>query len=237
MAKVVDNLWGLEVNKPIVELLNARMPDIQSLDRTDLLRFARFIGWSFQDSFSADWNTNPKAEKFVRNFIESWSEFCRNGKNTANFVPYMAYLLDLPLQIHVMWAKATETPYDGAPDDPFGLSGTYDVAQGQINPTLSTVSYGTLVRFSDLDGYEPGWQSILDDPVNGWYPTSHVELEYLYADIPAASLPDTLAEETVAALFYTIAPIQLVLKSVSVRYDIETSIFISSGAFTEIDYM
>ena len=80
MAKVFDDFWGKNVNQYIVDLLNVRNPDVKQMDRNEFLRMAKFLGWSFTDSFGADWSSNPKAEAFIRTFVATWAEFCRQGK-------------------------------------------------------------------------------------------------------------------------------------------------------------
>lgn len=229
MAKVFDDFWGKNVNQYIVDLLNVRNPDVKQMDRNEFLRMAKFLGWSFNDSFGADWESNPKAEAFIRTFVATWSEFCRQGKESPHFVQYMSLLLGLPITMSVMWSKVHTSYDDGGCEDGFLLPNT-------APPVYPTVSYDTLVRFENLDTYEPGWQSIIDDPVNGWYPTTHVEIEYTSIDMLASAIPGVQPEELVSSLFYAIAPIQLVLKNISVTFSIETEIHINLGFFTEEEY-
>lgn len=228
MAKVFDEFWGKNVNQHIVDLLNIRNPDVRVMDRGETLRMAKFLGWNFPESFGADWESNPKAETFIRTFVSTWSDFCRQGKESPQFVQYMSLLMSLPLTMSVMWSKATDS-YDGNCDDNFPLGGT-TVA------SYTPVDYGTLVRFEDLDAYEPGWQSIITDPVNGWYPTTHVEIEFSSANVLASAIPGVTVEELVSTLFYSLAPIQLVLKNISITDTTDTEININLGFFTEEEY-
>lgn len=226
MAKVFDKWWSSNVNQHVVSLMNARNLEIRDLPRDEILRFAKHIGFPFTDSLSADWTTDTKAEAFIRRFIESWSQYTQ-AKERPTLASYLSYLLSLPITIHVMYSNAYDAAYDGILDDVFDTPVT-------VAPNYPEISYGTLVRFEDLP---IGWQTVHQNPTSGWYPTSHVELEFAATSLPSSGVPDVTPEQLISELFYVIAPIQYVLKNISIQYDIETQLHINTGFFVEEEYL
>jgi hypothetical protein len=225
MALVFDKFWGVNVNQYIVSLMNARNLEVRDLPRDEILRLAKYLGWPFTDSLDADWSSDSKAEAFIRRFISSWSQYTAT-KERPTLASYLSFLLSLPITMHIMYSNAYDPSYDGILDDVLDLELTSP-------PTFSEISYGDLVRFEDLPA---GWQTIHQNPTSGWYPTSHVELEITAADLPNSGVPNVTPEQLLTELFYVIAPIQYVLKNISIQYDTETQLHINTGFFVEEEY-
>lgn len=204
----VERVWYEELDKPTLELLNLHLLDLANVGREDLLKTAYELGWTFTDSFTADWENNPVAENFVRQFVKTWAEFCTT-KGDSSFIDYMSMLLQLPVTLHVLWTNAKDSSFDGVEQDYTNLSAA----------NLPAISYGTLLRPDAIADLDPNWKTIIEDPVSGWYPTTHVEIEYDSEAVALSLVNGSPPNGTIRNIFNVVAPAEYVLQNVISIYD------------------
>lgn len=219
---VTNYLWYDYVTKNI--------PQLSSLDsevgidvstREDILLRASRIGWTFADNFSANWSEDDKAERFLKRFISSWIPYVRSYDGTPSMAAYISYLLGMEIRIEQLWSN-TKSDWDGKPvyklfnQDTGQLPDDFMVMTDTEDPfsSVGREEHESLHTVASLTNNIPNWQCITEDPVNGWYPTSHFDL-YVDLDLmPKSDVPEKTAEDIITGLFYELADLDMVLRAI-----------------------
>lgn len=236
---VTDYLWKDYVIKNINGLINTDdiESELENATREDILLRAARIGWTFADNFSANWEADDKAERFLKRFINSWIPYVRSYDGTPSLASYMSYLLGMEIRIQQLWTNASSA-WDKKPlkklflQDSNELPEDYLVsADGSDDPFTGTIEVADLYTQSQLNTNFPGWQTIDVDPVNGWYPTSHFDLYVDLEQVPKSDLQEKSAEEIITGIFYELADMDMVLRAIIYSYAFTQVVKISSGLF------
>lgn len=236
--KTVDLVWTDNVASHIPNLSVSGTDDLTQATREDILLRASRFGWTFADNFSANWDDDDRAERFLKRFIESWIPYCRSYSGTLNLANYMGYLLGMEIRIVQLWCNEKDE-WDTKPlPQLFRMEETilpenYLIKSGQQDPFYTTEirpESSNLRSVSELNNKFQGWKTIDVDPDNGWYPTSYFDVYVDLDQVPKSDLQEKSAEEIIAGLFYELADICQVLRAVVYSYGFTQVVKIASGA-------
>ena len=236
--KTVDVVWTDNVASHIPNLSVSGTDDLTQATREDILLRASRFGWTFADNFSANWDDDDRAERFLKRFIESWIPYCRNYSGTLSLANYMGYLLGMEIRIVQLWCNEKDE-WDTKPlPKLFRMEETilpenYLIKSGQQDPFYTTEARpesSNLRSISELNNKFQGWKTIDVDPNNGWYPTSYFDVYVDLDQVPKSDLQEKSAEEIIAGLFYELADICQVLRAVVYSYGFTQVVKIASGA-------
>ena len=235
----VDVVWADNVVSHIPNLsISDYNSDTSSLTREDILLRASRFGWTFADNFSANWEDDDRAERFLKRFIESWIPYCRSYAGTLSLASYMSYLLGMEIRIVQLWCNEKDE-WDTKPlTQLFRIEETqlpedYLVQANAHDPFYTTEERpesSNLRSVSELNNKFQGWKTIDLDPVNGWYPTSYFDVYVDLDQVPKSDLQEKSAEEIIAGLFYELADICQVLRAVVYSYGFTQIVKVASGA-------
>lgn len=235
--KTVNVVWTDNVAKHIPNLSVASSMDLDSATREDILLRASRFGWTFADNFSANWEDDERAERFLKRFIESWIPYCRSYAGTLSFASYMGYLLGMEIRIVQLWSNAHDH-WDTKPmhklfrleetqlPDDYLVTGNADYP---FNPDLEFDATFPLRSRSDLDNQVAGWKTVDQDPENGWYPTSHFDVYVDLVQVPTSDLQEKTAEDIITSLFYELADMNQVLRAIVYSYSFNQVVKVSSA--------
>lgn len=236
--RAADYIWSTNVLNKIPDISKPLDVFTEGASREDILLRASRIGWTFADNFSANWEDDDRAKRFLQRFIESWIPYCRNHAGiTQALADYMGYLLGMEIRIIQLWSNDTDE-WDTKPlaklhrMDSTTLPSNYSVNAAVQDPFYDP-SYNkefTLRSLTELNNKHPGWQTIEVDPVNGWYPTSQFDVYVDLDQVPKSDLQEKTAEEIIASLFYELADIHQVLRAIVYSYSFTQVVKIASGS-------
>lgn len=234
----VDVVWTDNVAKHIPKLSLSDTLDTDNYTREDILLRASRFGWTFADNFSANWDDDERAERFLKRFIDSWIPYCRSYSGTLSLANYMGYLLGMEIRIVQLWCNEKDE-WDTKPlkklyrMEETKLPDDYLVHEGQPDPFYTTQDRPespVLRSVSELNNKYPGWKTIDVDNNNGWFPTSYFDVYVDLDQVPKSDLQEKSAEEIIAGLFYELADVCQVLRAVVYSYGFTQVVRIASGA-------
>ena len=235
--KTVNVVWTDNVSKHIPNLSVASSIDLDTATREDILLRASRFGWTFADNFSANWEDDERAERFLKRFIESWIPYCRSYAGTLSLASYMGYLLGMEIRIVQLWSNAHDH-WDTKPlrklfrleetqlPEDYLVTGNDDYP---FNPDLDFDTTFPLRSRSDLDNQVAGWKMLDEDPENGWYPTSHFDVYVDLVQVPKSDLQEKTAEDIITSLFYELADMNQVLRAIVYSYSFNQVVKVSSA--------
>lgn len=236
--RVLHNSWVKNVISNVANIaLNE--DDIDNENREELLLRASRTGWTFADNFTANWQEDDKAEKFVRRFIDSWIPYCRNSSGASTLQEYMSYLLGMEIRIVRLWSNTSSdwdrkaVPKMYSMENTRQLPNDYMINSDSEDPTTGAVEGYLFKSESNLNDTVPNWKTVVEDSVNGWYPTSHYDIYLDLESLPKSDVTETTAEEIIAGLFYELADVFMVLRAVVYSYKFEEIVKVSSGTTIE----
>lgn len=233
--KVCNFMWDQEVTSKIPTIAQLDLDVDLTSSREDILLRASRIGWTFADNFSANWEDDERAERFLKRFIESWTPYCRSYAGTQSLAAYMSYLLGMEIRIVQLWTNAHDE-WDTKPIPKLFPTGTtqlpddYMISNASEDPFNTEIPETDLRSLTDLNNLFPGWKRIDEDPDNGWYPTSHFDVYVDLDQVPKSDLQEKSAEEIIAGLFYELADITQVLRAIIYSYSFNQVVKIASGS-------
>lgn len=233
--RVCEFLWRDEVISKIPTIAELDNASTDTASREDILLRASRIGWTFGDNFSANWDDDSRAERFLKRFIESWIPYCRSYAGTESLAAYMSYLLGMEIRIVQLWSNVndewnTKPVPKLFPTTTSQLPEDYLIKSDEEHPFHQEVDVVDLRSESDLNNNLPGWKNIVEDPVNGWYPTSHYDVYVDLDQVPKSDLQEKTSEEIIAGLFYELADITQVLRAIVYSYSFTEIVRIASGS-------
>ena len=232
---VTDFLWKDYVTKNIPQLIETDGGINLEDSREDLLLKASRIGWTFSDNFSANWHDDDRAERFLKRFISSWVGYCRNSDGTTALQTYMGYLLGMEIRIVQLWSDArsdwdsTAMPrlYDQGTSQ---LPDNYIVKAGEVDPFSEGKEEARMYSITELTSEFPDWRDIGEDPQQGWYPTSHFDIYIDLEQMPKSDLQEKSSEDIITGLFYELADLDMVLRSIIYSYNFTQVVKVASGS-------
>ena len=235
----VDVIWQEHVATHIPKLSMTDLSGgVANASREDILLRASRFGWTFADNFSANWEDDDRAERFLKRFIESWIPYCQTYAGTLSLANYMSYLLGMELRIVQLWCNETDE-WDTKPIPKlFRMTDTelpkdFLVKPGDVDPFYSREprpETHDLKSVAELNNRHPGWKTIDQDSKHGWYPTSFFDVYVDLDQVPKSDLQEKTAEEIIAGLFYELADICQVLRAVVYSYGFTQVVKVASGA-------